>query len=324
MLTMQKMVSITTANRQGEQEDSADCFLGFDIGGTKIRGAIADRSGAILAETQVATFAHTSSAMDRVVDLAESLLEQANRPRGFLRAAAIGVPGVHDRLAGTIRDVPNVPELAELGALENLSRRLGVPIVVENDANLAALGEWVALGKPSGSLATIALGTGIGLGIVIDGTILRGDHGAAGEIAALPMGADMFERSFPDAVLESVVSTAGLLKLYTEAGGRAYAQSGADVFMAFRSGDSCAERALQRYGREVARAVLSIKAIIDPCAVVLTGGIGSDPFLRSLVAEFVGRAGAPSGLLVEGELGERAGTVGAVHLALNLALPSLA
>lgn len=321
MLTMQKMVSTRPTIQQAERQDSLNCFLGFDIGGTKIRGALADQNGLILAEERIPTAAHTANTINRVINLCDSLLAKAERSREDLSAAVVGVPGVHDQAADTIRDIPNVPELAVPGAIDTLSRRLGIPIAVENDANLAALGEWVAFGKPAGSLATLALGTGIGLGVVIEGSILRGDHGAAGEIASLPVGEQAFVHKSRDGILESVVSTAGLLRLYEAAGGRAMAKNGADIFDAVRMGDKSAESAAQQYCREVARAVLSTKAVIDPGRIVLTGGIGSEPLLRPLVAAWVERSGVSAGFLVDSILGERAGIVGAVQLALGVAEP---
>jgi len=285
--------------------------VGVDLGGTSMRAALAAADGTIEAEAYVPTDVVDDRVAPQLLKLIGELSEKAERRPEDLAAAVIGVPGVPDNVAGVVRNVPNVPALGRPTTIRAL--RSGLPVVprFENDVNLAALAEWQFGGHDCESVAALALGTGIGLGIVIRGEILRGEHLAAGEIAALPFGGDPFGPSGLGRGLESVVGAPALVASYLATSTRQL-RTGAQVFAAAMDGDVEARRVVDSYARNVARAVMTVLAVLDPGVIALTGGIGSDSYLFAQVTEWLERGGARSDVLVASKLGARAGLIGAV------------
>lgn len=315
MLTMHKSADVisTQTDLGSTVTDQDGVLLGVDVGGTNIRAALADAQGRILAEGRLPTRSG-GDVFDQLGALAGGLLRKACAVPHDAVVACVGVPGIIDPASRQVRSAPNVPEVESPRALEKLGEVLGIPVVIENDVNLAALGEWVSLTHPPRSLAVIALGTGIGLGLVVDGQLIRGEHGAAGEIAALPFGGDPFSQPAGNAVLESVASTPGLLRLYA-AQSPTPAESGEAVVLAWKNRDLAATRAVEQYTREVARAVIATNALVDPGDIVLTGGLGSNPFLRDAIATWLNRAGYDPEMIRISTLRDRAGLIGAIHTA---------
>jgi predicted NBD/HSP70 family sugar kinase len=293
---------------------TAPFVVGMDVGGTKIRAASARLDGTIVAEIEAATRTDGAAVVDQIVEIARAVSIV-----GSPQAVTVGVPGAVDGLGHLITRANNLPALGVAGVADSLRRALGVPTVFDNDVNIAALGEWRAGGRPAGTHVTLALGTGIGMGIVVDGSVLRGKNGAAGEIAELPFGGRApFPAEIGTAMLESTVSTPGLLRLFHELGGRG-CETGEQLLSAVLAGDGAACGALRSYAREVARAVITVRAILDPVAIVLTGGLGSQPQVRDNVAEWLTLAGVPTEVLHTSPLGDRSGVVGALQLATDLA-----
>ncbi len=307
--------------------------LGVDLGGTKVSAAVADLSGRILAEREEPTSGATGPAVLRqLTELCRGVAKEAGVAWSRVDAVAVGSPGVvaHD---GTLDLASNIPGLAGVHLAADLRRALRVPVTVDNDVNLAALGELHAgVARTCRTFALLALGTGVGLGLVVDGRLVRGARGAAGEVAFLPIGADP---ASPDAhrrgALELSASGSGLQamlrdELATRNGDAATVLTGRSdarqVLEAAAAGDAVGVAVVHRHARVLGRALLSVAALVDPELVVLGGGIGSNPALlapvRSAVAEVV-----PWPLRVEtSALGPRAGLVGAVHRALA-SLPSI-
>jgi glucokinase len=296
--------------------------VGADVGGTKIRVAAALPDGTIVAETKVPTDPQGTAVIRQIADLVDAVGAAAALHRKDLLAVALGVPGVPDPVTGLVRRIPNLPALSD--GTTALISALGVRTVFENDVNAAALGEWRSAGRRDGVMTAIALGTGIGMGIVIDGHLFRGQYGAAGEIADLPFGSNIFSKSSAVAaqggMLESVVSTAGLLRIHRRLGGSPALADGAQVICAAQAGSRQAVTAVRVYTRYVARAITAIRAVLDPGTITLTGGIGSEPVILNGIREWLSLTGVPPGLVVAGVLGARSGVVGATHLAVEAAL----
>jgi glucokinase len=294
-------------------------IIGVDVGGTRIRAAVADVAGNIETEGSVLTDRRDAAVIDQLLTLFSQLTRQAGREEAALCAAVIGVPGVPDREAGVVLHVPNVPALQRPEAILALGASLAVLPDLENDVNLAALGEWHAGSHDCTSLAALALGTAVGLGVVIDGALFRGEHGTAGEIARLPFGGDPFDKStYEIGALETVVSTAGLVRAYRDSGGPAVTTA-REVFDAAEAGARPAQQAIDQYARNVARAVMAVQAVLDPGVIALTGGIGANPQLFERVVGWLGRARARPELLMRSRLGARAGLIGAIAAAAAMA-----
>ena len=300
---------------------------GIDLGGTKVRGAIADSSGGILAEATEPTRA--TGARD-VIEQIAGLVSRLSAQSG-LRPEVLGVgsPGVVDE-HGRFQLSFNIEDLADLSLAAELQERAGLPIVVENDANVAALGEqWQGLARGCRDFAVLTVGTGLGMGLVIDGRLHRGSRGFAGEVAYLPIGQDpetTEARRF--GALEVAAGTAGIRRQLTQAlsahteSGSASAQTllteDADVhaiFEAARTGDAVGNMLVDHEALLLSHAILAIATVIDPELVIITGGIGSDPLLIERVRARLDVI-SPHRIRVERSiLGDRCGVIGALAAA---------
>ncbi|MCU1490519.1 MAG: hypothetical protein JWM85_1924 [Acidimicrobiaceae bacterium] len=288
--------------------------MGVDLGGTRVRIALARPDGTFEAEADAATLLDGDAVGGQLLSLIRDLSQEAQRHEDDLAATVLGVPGVADNTAGVVRHVPNVPALERAATITALRAGLAGPLWLENDVNLAALAEWHHGGHTCESVAALALGTGIGLGIVVRGELLRGDHLAAGEIADLPFGGDPFGALGFAGALESVVSGSALVSSYQAATGSGPCTA-AEVFASAARNDAAASEAVDRYAHHVARSIIAVLAILDPGVIALTGSIGADPYLLRCVNKWLDKAGVSSDALVVSRLGARAGLIGAVTAA---------
>ncbi len=161
--------------------------LGVDLGGTNLRIAAVSESGEIVDVISTAT--DVKRGRDVVIsEMSEAVQTLAGRLKAHtLTGVGIGVPGIIDMSTGMLRKSPNLPGWEEYPVREEIERRLGSRVVLENDANAAALGElWMGAGKGAQDLCMFTLGTGVGGGIVLNGQIWRGMTGMAGELGHTP------------------------------------------------------------------------------------------------------------------------------------------
>lgn len=279
--------------------------LGYDIGGTKVRAALAAPDGTVLAERMVPSERPGARLIDQVGRLAGELRATAGNPPGPV-CAALGLPGTPDPGTGRVSRCPAFPDLADVDARAAFATALGCPVVLHNDVNLAAVAEAVAGGHPTGTVAVLALGTGIGLGTVVDGRILVGDDAAAGEIADLPV-----TRAGRTVPLESVASIAGLTAAYRSAGG----PDTATVPDIVAGTDPAAVTALDTYCDAVAHGIAAAVAVTDPGVLVLTGGIGAAPGIAARVSARLRELGPWRLPIRTSVFATRAPLVGALHVA---------
>jgi glucokinase len=158
--------------------------IGVDLGGTNLRIAAVDAMGTVL--EKVTTGAQVAKGRDFVVDaMTEAILELSDKfaTYGELEGIGIGVPGIIELDTGVVRKSPNLPDWIDYPVREEVERRLNTQVILENDANVAAFGEkWLGAGRGADSLCMITMGTGVGGGLVLNGSIWRGMSGMAGEI----------------------------------------------------------------------------------------------------------------------------------------------
>lgn len=262
-----------------------------DLGGTKLHAAIVDETGAVLAERYEPTAAGVRAVIDQMARLRHDLAAACAIPVATIGAAAIGVPGaVHPR-TGLVSFAPNIAGLDGCDLRAELQQVFGHPVRLENDVNLAALGES-ASGCANGlrNFAFVALGTGIGMGLVLDGRLARGHRGMAGEIALLPAGAVGKDRlgakgiaTESRSVLEREIGSVGILDAAHRAG-TVQAQTVEQLFAEARSGSAAACAAIAATGSVLFEALLAISAVIDPELIVLGGSIGLQPEIADQVA----------------------------------------
>jgi predicted NBD/HSP70 family sugar kinase len=293
--------------------------VGVDLGGTKIAAAIADFSGQVIAErtdpTDPRGGQHT---VDQIIALSQRLALSAGIDASKIQSAVVGIPGAVDPVTGRVTLAPNIKGLAELDVLGQLRSHFGPLVSLENDVNLAMLGE-VAQGGAKGrrNSAFLALGTGAGLGLLVEGRLVRGASGAAGEIGYLPIGRDTDSPSaLHTGAFELEVGSSALLARY-RAQSRKSIATVRDIFSLFHEGDSTAAEVLDGTSRSIALAVAALQAILDLEIVVLGGSIGARPELVARVRREVASVFARPIHIIASELGNRAGLVGAAHSAVK-------
>jgi predicted NBD/HSP70 family sugar kinase len=301
-----------------EVQRDAAFVLGIDLGGTKLHVALADLVGTITGETQEPTDPRGGAHVVRQIGaITQRLAKKAGLAEGSLRCAAVGSPGVFDPRTGHIDISPNIGGLEEIDVALSLSETLGCRVLIENDVNLAAKGEqWQGCCTDTQNFAFVAMGTGIGMGFVTDGQLVRGARGAAGEIAYLPLGGDPFDsRGYRNGTLETAIGSVAILERYRGFGGTEAADV-RDVFDRLAKGDQAAEATLEETARVLVQALMAIRAVLDPERVVLGGSIGIRPELIGRVRDIMRRVMADPLLVEASTLGSRAALVGAVGVAL--------
>ena len=302
------------------QLDERSAFaLGIDLGGTKLHLGISDLTGALAGELEEPTDRRGGLHVVRQIrDVMLRVAARAGVEPARIRAGAMGSPGVFDVASGRIQLAPNISALDKFDVAGALQEVLGFPIAVENDVNLAALGERAQDGRRHHeSLVFIALGTGIGMGIVANGQLLRGARGGAGEIAYLPLGGDPFDpRGYRLGTLESAVGSAAIVERYLALGGAEVAGV-RGVFERLDAGDPAALRTVEEVARLLAQAVMAVAAVLDPGLVVLGGGIGSRPDLAGKVVQLLSGWSGPQPQVEASVLGSRAVLEGALGLGLE-------
>jgi len=308
--------------------------IGIDVGGTKIAAGVVDETGAIIARTQRDTPADSTDATAAAICDAAAELIAAHA----VEAVGIGAAGFVSSDRSTVLFAPNLAWRDEpLGA--RVAAELNIPVVVENDANAAAWGEFAfGAAKDVEHMVCITVGTGIGGGVVVDGELLRGANGVAAELGhmrVVPGGHRCGCGS--RGCLEQYASGKALVRE-----GRAQAESGSLVAVQMLSvcgitdpaeltgpmitdaamqGDPCAVELLEDLGRWLGEGVASLATIFDPSLVVVGGGVSAakDLIMKSAVQAFErvlpAKANRPHAPFTLAELGNDAGLIGAADLA---------
>jgi predicted NBD/HSP70 family sugar kinase len=257
-----------------EPVPDAALVLGLDLGARFLRGAICDLGGQIRARQDVElTEAHVESALDSIHALHDSLVKATGLPEDLIDGAVVGVPGVVDASTGYVH-LTSFPGLDGLAFGSDLERLLELPVSVENDINLAALGEhWLGVARGDGDFVFLSVGTGLGAGVVLQGELHRGRHGSAGELDFISAGIAHDIDPCADALSQVAARLAaerlGETTLMPPFDPRA-------VFGAARAGDAVARAVVEEEARRIALHVVPLAAVADVALVVLGGGIGTN------------------------------------------------
>jgi predicted NBD/HSP70 family sugar kinase len=271
-----------------EIRPEAGYVLGLDIGHQYLRGAVADLTGEVIARSAVRTKASsTSGRVAELIMLADELCGNAGISRLAVTQTVIGSPGVYDPGHNAIALTGGLAGWGKPAVVAELRAAFGEQLIVENDVDAATLAERDhGHGREVRTFAFVWIGTGIGMGLVIEGNLHRGVHGVAGEIAYMPISAG--QGSDPgDArrrgTLEAAGSAAAIVRAARRNGMRG-AVSARRVFEAAAAGDERAVAVVSDEAQLVARAVCAIVTVVDPELVVLGGGIGQAPGFAAAVA----------------------------------------
>jgi predicted NBD/HSP70 family sugar kinase len=243
----------------------AAVVLGLDLGARFVRGAVCDLAGEVRARQDLElTVAEVAGAVEAIERLHSSLLEMSGLDRDRIDGVVVGVPGVVEQGTGLLRVAENVAGLEGRAFASELQSALGLPVMLENDVNLAALGEqWRGVARGVDDFVFLSIGTGVGAGVVLGGELHRGRHGAAGEIDFALIAFDGV-----DPAAEKVS------ELAAELVGRA--EDPRTVFGAAREGDEAARSVVAEVARRIALHVAPFAAVADVELVVLGGGIGAN------------------------------------------------
>lgn len=306
---------------------------GIDIGGTKIAGAVVDAEGRVIAESRVESPATDPEAMEAAAAglVAELVAEHP------VTAIGVGAAGYIASDRSTVLFAPNIAWRNEpLGV--DLARLTGLPVVVENDANAAAWGEFRhGAGRDVDDQLMVTVGTGVGGGIVTGGHLLRGAFGVAAEIGHLCVVPDgrlcgcgnrgcleqygsgsALVRATREAVAGSSLLAQGLLD---RAGGDPSAITGPMITEAAQDGDRFAIEQLEELGAWLGHGIASLVTVLDPAVIVVGGGVSLagdlllDPLRATFDRELAGRGFRPRAEVRPAALGNRAGVIGASDLA---------
>ncbi len=311
--------------------------VGIDLGGTYIKLAVLDERLALVAQDRVPTPADRGpeAVIEAMAGGAEALLRRAGVAREDVAGVGIGSPGPLDLEAGVVIGMPNIPGFDHVPIRDRLARRLDLPAVLENDANAAALAEFlVGAARGVRDMVLLTLGTGIGGGIVLDGQLVHGAHGLGGEIGHMivapggrPCGCGQ------RGCLERYASATYLARharQLIEQEGRASALSvvlaekgdidARDVVTAAGGGDALAAEVWSEAIEHLAVACVSLARVLDPELILLGGGMAKAG--EALLEPLRGRFGDLHWKLAEtrtrlalASLGNDAGVIGAAGVA---------
>lgn len=274
--------------------------VGLDIGGTKTHGVVLEPDGTVLAQVRRETVPGAEGLLATAHAVFEALRAETGLP--LTDRLGVGVPGLVDVGRGVLRHAVNLGvDGDDLPLRRLLSERLGVPVVVENDVNAAALAAQALTGVDD--VVYLSLGTGLAAGVVVDGRLRRGAHGAAGEIGHVPVDpAGEVCGCGQRGCLETVASGRAVARAWPTVRGH----SAAALFAAAASGDAKAVAVRDRFCWGVASAVRVVGLTIDPERIVVGGGVAEvgEP-LREGVVRQLALLGRGSPFLASLELGDR-------------------
>jgi len=304
-----------------EPVPEAAFVVGLDLGARFLRGAVCDLSGEVRARQDIELRGvDADGALDAIAALKESLIAGAALANDRIDGVVLGVPGMVDTTKGTLQlTSPNIPGLEGRAFGADAQQRLGLAVTIENDVNLAAVGErWTGVAQGVDDFAFLSIGTGMGMGLVLGGELHRGNHGAAGEV-------DWALAGISDQVDPSADGVAALGARLAPDGWSGTSLTppydAREIFAAARSGDALARTVVEEVARRIAAHIAPVAAVADPALVVLGGGIGTNGDLLLTPVRRLLSAWMPYPPRVEiSSLGEAAVLMGALAIGLHSAL----
>lgn len=255
--------------------------IGLDLGGTKAYACVIDLSGKVFCEKYV--HVHSTKGTECynfVVSLIEEMLVSARSQNKIIRGISVGVPGVTSHSKGEVIFAPSL-EWSNLPLKSMLENHFNMPVIVENDVNMAALGEmWYGYGRQRKNIVLIAMGTGLGSGIIVDGCIYRGVNEAAGEIGYIILNNEELRKEYPlFGPLEYAIAGTGLELQAKEMLSRfsdndeTEDHTARGIFEAYASGEAWAAEIISNFIDKLAMAIIAVSAVIDPEIIILSGGM---------------------------------------------------
>ncbi|MEK6410030.1 MAG: ROK family protein [Acidobacteriota bacterium] len=321
------------------QETASPIYIGIDLGGATLKGALISHSGEIIHETRFETEQGNPDVLfDQVVQTALALRDDTNA-EGRVAGIGVGIPGLVNRKTNRIEVMPNLPALSRIDITTELSRETGLPVILDNDANAAAYGELqVGAARGRREVFFVMLGQGIGAGLIINGQIYRGAAGFAGEFGHMTIDPEGIECACGNiGCLETIASGPNIVRRTRERLYRDRTSSlsrlaiprdreftAEDIAHAASEGDEMAQVMMERTGMFLGIALAAVINLLNVEMVVMGGGVmdAGDLILKPTIKETRRRAFPPSFNsceMVIAELSAKAGMIGAALLARDQA-----
>jgi glucokinase len=315
-------------------KSSRGYIAGVDVGGTRLRVALADLNGDIVAEWAM-EFTPTQKTPAAVCNLIlaglKSACNQAGIALGKVLKIAAGTPGITDVDAGLVVSAPNLLDWQSVPLQAMLERKTGIPSMVENDTNLAAVGEhWRGAAIAVNNFVFIGIGTGIGAGIFLHGQLHHGADWSAGEIGYLKVQGKSHDRLqvYETGQLERAIGGAGIENLWRNrrngrnGSKRCTGSSAAElhawqIFDLAGQGDTAALKIVNSVAQTLADAVANIALVLNPELIVLGGGVGAHPVLCEATKQLVDKNEFARPRLTVSTLGTQAQIHGTIYSALT-------
>ncbi len=293
--------------------------IGIDVGGTNIKLGLVDSQGKITARNNFLTAPYASSKKSLINALAVAIKELIRRgevDKKSILGIGIGLPGLIDPAKGMVNFLPNIPGWKNVPLKEILEKKLHLPVFLDNDAKVVALGEWkLGAGKGFEHLVCLTLGTGVGSGLILDGRLYRGQTNTAGELGHVPLnekgplchcgGSACLERTIGNRYLsEKAAQVYGKEMTPEQMGQRAQA------------GDARALRFWKEAATHLANGLVSVVNLLNPRCIVIGGGVANNfPYMEKTIKTVLKKRALKIPvkplLIKKSLLGEDAGILGA-------------
>jgi predicted NBD/HSP70 family sugar kinase len=307
-----------------EFQPEARILLAVDLGATHGVVALTDLAGSVEAlETADLDIADGPDAvLDWVIGAADRLLVKSGRPGSQLAGVGIGLPGPVEHSTGLPANPPIMPGWDGFDVPGRIRQRFDVPVLVDNDVNLLALGEHATVWRHADDLLFVKVATGIGAGIISGGKLQRGAQGSAGDLGhvRVPFSARTPQHGDADADLEALASGPGIARSLSAAG--LPMRTGRDVFEASRAGDVQVADAIRQAGRDLGEVLATCVNVLNPSVIVIGGSVArAGEHLIAGVREVVYSQSTPLATrhltITESRAGESGGVIGAATMLIQ-------
>lgn len=277
--------------------------IGIDLGGTNIAVGLVDNDNKIIAKKSTPTLSHRpiGEIIDDMANVCELLVRENGMSMDDVESVGIGCPGTIDHANGTVVYSNNI-RMENVRLCEQLQKRLGKPVGIENDANAAALGEYAVNGEGEDSFVFITLGTGVGGGVIINGKLYRGFNGAGGELGHIIINTEGEEQCTCGnkgcweayaSVTALIRQTKAAMQKHSDSMMNEWARSNNEVsgrtaFECAKKGDKAAQEVVDTYIRYVGAGLISVLNIFQPKLILIGGGISKEgEYLLKPLREYV-------------------------------------
>jgi glucokinase len=317
--------------------DRGPIYMGVDVSATAVKAALVSAEGEICEITQEAIGDDPDAVLQGVCRSVERLQERASERHWPIRSVGVGVPGLVNARTQRVEAAPNLPALVKVDVAGAVAQRVGCPVLIENDANMAAYGEFVCgAARGRANVIYIAVGTGIGAGLICEGRLYRGSLGFAGEFGHTTVDPDGLPcRCGNRGCVETIASGPNIVRRARERLFRDRSSSLSRLAVPGEeltperiaaealNGDDFSLMILEQTGRWIGIAVANAINLLNPDMVVVGGGVmaAGDLLLNPIIAEVKRRAFtvmAAQCEIVASLLGAQAGVIGSAMLARDL------